>query len=135
MRKLVWAIIIALLIVTTVAVACALSPSFSATLYHYGIEIAGVTVMAKITWSITSGLMWGTTSLATAAIVIITIGVAFTMFFLTVKHYLWDKPVMNAAKSRLGLGSTVSTKQMTMQREPAEPETQPQKKEEPVPQT
>jgi hypothetical protein len=135
MRKLVWFVIFLLITITAISFACAMSPPFSATLYHYGVEIVGVTIVQKLTWAVTSGLAWGTTSLATATLVIVTVGVSFTIFFLALKHYLWDKPVMNAAKSKLGLGNTVSTKQMTMQREPAEPETQPQKKEETVPQT
>jgi len=104
MRKLVWFIIISLFVSLVLAIACLYSPAFSATLYYYGVEVAGVAIVNGITRGLTGMLMWGTTGLATATVIIIGIGLSFSIFLIVLKHYLWDKPVMQAARNRVGLG-------------------------------
>jgi len=96
MRKLAWFVIAILLIVTIIAVTCAIVPSVSAAVYNIGVNYIGLTIVKYATGAITGMMAWGATGLGPAAAVFFGIGIAFTVLWLVVlRKYVWT-PIKNA---------------------------------------
>lgn len=126
MRKLAWFVIIVLVVALSIAVACAYSPMFSATIYDFGVNTVGASIVNGVTGAMTGMMAWGATGLGPAvAVVSVTLIAGSILWLVILKRYIWPHVHPVAAKASSQIGG------MTMQREPAEPEP-PQKKEEPL---
>jgi hypothetical protein len=98
MRKLAWFVIIVLIAALSVAVACAYSPSFSATIYDFGVNVVGLGLVNLITGSMTGMMAWGSTGLGPAAAVFFGVGIGFTVLWLVLlRKYVWN-PIKGVAK-------------------------------------
>lgn len=131
MRKLAWFVIALLLVVTIIAVACAVMPSVSAAVYDIGVNVVGRTIVNWITGLMTGMMAWGTTGLAPAAAVFFGVGIGFTVLWLVVlRKYIWN-PLRGAVKPDM------STTEVSMQRDvsPVPLKNVEQKKEEPIPES
>jgi len=108
-RKLAWFVIIVLIVALSVAVACAYSPSFSATIYDFGVNVVGAGIVNGVTNLMTGMMAWGSTGLGPAAAVFFGVGIGFTVLWLVLlKRYVWNpikgvaKPVTSAVTLRGG---------------------------------
>jgi hypothetical protein len=103
-RKLVVLGVIILAVIAIVAVSCLIYPPLQSFLYDGAVNVAGPYLVGGITSGLTGLLSWGTTGLTTATIVILGIGIAFTIFWLAVKKYLWDKHLAGKTPTFLTIG-------------------------------
>jgi peptidoglycan/LPS O-acetylase OafA/YrhL len=93
MRKLAWFVIIVLIVALAIAVACAYSPPFSATVYDFGVNTVGASIVNGVTGLMTGMMAWGSANLAQAAAVFFGVGIGFTVLWLVLlKKYIW-KPL------------------------------------------
>ena len=98
MRKLAWLVIIMLIAALSVAVACAYSPSFSATIYDFGVNVVGASIVNGVTGAMTGMMAWGATGLGPAAAVFFGVGIGFTVLWLVLlRKYVWN-PIKGVAK-------------------------------------
>jgi hypothetical protein len=99
MRKLAWFVIILLVIIASVAVACAIVPSISAAVYDIGVNYIGVTFVNLVTGSMTGMMAWGATGLGPAAAIFFGVGIGFTILWLVVlRKYIWN-PLRGVTKT------------------------------------
>lgn len=111
MRKLAWFVIGVLLIITIIAVACALVPSVSATVYDIGVNYIGLNIINLATGAITGVMAWGATGLGPAAAVFFGIGISFTVLWLVVlRDHIWA-PIKSVPSALKGTSTTTLAKE------------------------
>jgi len=97
-RKLAWFVIFLLIVVATVAGLCAYSPSFSATIYDFGVNVVGLGFVNLVTRAMTGMMAWGSVNLAQASAVFFGVGIGFTVLWLVLlRKYVWN-PIKGVAK-------------------------------------
>lgn len=93
MRKLAWFVIIVLIVALAIAVGCAYSPGFSASVYDFGVNTVGASVVNGVTGLMTGMMAWGATGLAPAFAVFLGVGIGFTaLWVVLLRKYIW-KPL------------------------------------------
>jgi flagellar basal body-associated protein FliL len=99
-RKLAWLVIIVLIVALSVAVACAYSPSFSATIYDFGVNVVGASIVNGVTGAMTGMMAWGSTGLGPSVAIVAGWSLAAIIFWTVVlRKYIWTRYIKKEAST------------------------------------
>jgi hypothetical protein len=92
MRKLAWLVIIVLIVALSIAVACAYSPPFSATVYDISVNVVGASIVNGITNLMTGMMAWGATGLGPSVAIVTGWSLAAIIFWTVIlRKYIWTR--------------------------------------------